>query len=186
MERRPSARARAARSCVTASFSACTATGSPSRAARSMPSKSVSIVGLLEVVDARVAHEGLEADYAAVGGLVEPVDVAGDEAAPEAEVDDRGAASGSSLRSNDAPSTVGGEAFSGMSKKHVPPPAAKAAVPVSNPSHSARPGSLKCTCGSTTPGKTWSPVASISVVASPEARPRRRRSGRRRSRDRPV
>ncbi len=54
-----------------------------------------------------------------------------------------------------------------MSKKHVPPPAAKAAVPVAKPSHSARPGSLKWTCGSTTPGKTWRPVASISVVASP-------------------
>ena len=36
-----------------------------------------------------------------------------------------------------------------------------------NPSHSARPGSLKCTWGSTTPGKTWRPVASISVAASP-------------------
>ena len=39
----------------------------------------------------------------------------------------------SSLRSNEAPSTVGGDAFSGMSKKHVPPPAAKAAVPVVEP-----------------------------------------------------
>ena len=86
---RPSARARAASSCVTASFSACTATGSPSRAARSMPVEERLVVGLLEVVDARVAHERLEADHATVGELVEPVEVAGDEAAPEAEVDER-------------------------------------------------------------------------------------------------
>ena len=43
------------------------------------------VVRLLEVVDARVAHECLEADHAPVGELVEPVEVAGDEAAPEAD-----------------------------------------------------------------------------------------------------
>ena len=47
------------------------------------------VVGLLEVVDPGVAHEGLEPDHAPVGQLVEPVDVAGDEPAPEREVDDR-------------------------------------------------------------------------------------------------
>ena len=79
------------------SFSACTATGKPepSRSLHALEERP--IVGLLEVVDARVAHERLEADHAAVGELVEPVDVAGDEAAPEAEVDERRAASGLDL-----------------------------------------------------------------------------------------
>ena len=168
MARRPSARARAASCRVTASFSACTATGSPSRAARCHSREQRLVVGLLEVVDARVAHERLEADHAALGELVEPVELRRARGRPRGR--SRRAPSpraASSLRSNEAPSTVGGDAFSGMSKKHVPPPAAKAAVPVSKPSHSARPGSLKCTCGSTTPGKTWRPVASISVAASP-------------------
>ena len=62
-----------------------------------MPVEERLIVGLLEVVDARVAHERLEADHAAVGELVEPVEVAGDEAAPEAEVDERRAAGGLEL-----------------------------------------------------------------------------------------
>ena len=58
-----------------------------------------------------------------------------------------------------------------MSKKHVPPPAANAAEPVAMPSHSVRPGSLKCTCGSITPGKMCRPVASISSFAIPVMSP---------------
>ena len=50
-----------------------------------------------EVLDPAVAHEGLEADDAALGQLVEPVQVAGDEAAPEREVDLRGGARGGDL-----------------------------------------------------------------------------------------
>ncbi len=44
------------------------------------------------------------------------------------------------LASNEAASSVGGRAFSGMSQAQVTPPAASARVPVSKPSHSARPG----------------------------------------------
>ena len=49
-----------------------------------------------------------------------------------------------------------------MSKNTVPPPAASARLPVAAPSHSVRPGSLKCTCTSMTPENTRSPAASIS------------------------
>ena len=51
------------------------------------------------------------------------------------------------FRLNASASTVGGCAFSGMSTTQVVPPAAADAVPVAQPSQSARPGSLKCTCG---------------------------------------
>ena len=71
------------------------------------------------------------------------------------------------LASNAAPSIVGGIALSGMSIAHVVPPAASAAVPVAKPSQSARPGSLRCTWASTTPGSTSSPRASISSRAGP-------------------
>ena len=46
------------------------------------------------------------------------------------------------LSTSDAFSVQGVE-FSGMSKKVVPPPAARARLPVAPPSHSVRPGSLK-------------------------------------------
>ena len=62
-----------------------------------------------------------------------------------------------SFSSNRAPSTTGGVEFNGMSKKHVPPPAASAAEPVAAPSHSARPGSLKWTWTSISPGKHVQP-----------------------------
>ncbi len=78
----------------------------------------------------------------------------------------------STFRRNASASTVGGCAFSGMSTTHVVPPAAAAAVPLAQPSQSARPGSLKCTCASTAPGRTRSPVAStVSVAASPSSAP---------------
>ena len=48
-----------------------------------------------------------------------------------------------------------------MSMKHVPPPATSAAEPVGTPSQEARPGSLKCTWASSTPGNTCRPRASI-------------------------
>ena len=66
---------------------------------------------------------------------------------------------------------TGGVEFSGMSKNVVVPPAAQAREPVAMPSHSARPGSLKCTCASITPGSTCRPVASISSRASLRRRP---------------
>ncbi len=42
-----------------------------------------------------------------------------------------------------------------MSTSVVTPPSAAACVPVTNPSHSVRPGSLMCTWVSTTPGTTY-------------------------------
>ena len=76
------------------------------------------------------------------------------------------------FRRNASASTVGGCAFSGMSTTHVVPPAAAAAVPLAQPSQSARPGSLKCTCASTAPGRTRRPVAStVSVAESPSSAP---------------
>ena len=52
---------------------------------------------------------------------------------------------------------TGGEEFRGMSKKAVPPPAARAREPVVRPSQSVRPGSLKWTWESIQPGrmKPW-------------------------------
>ena len=47
---------------------------------------------------------------------------------------------------------VGGSEFNGISTMVVIPPAAAARVAVANPSHSVRPGSLTCTCESTSPG----------------------------------
>ena len=52
-----------------------------------------------------------------------------------------------------------------MSKNAVKPPAASAALPVVSPSQCVRPGSLKCTCGSSPPGRTCRPRASISSRA---------------------
>ena len=49
------------------------------------------VVDRLEVVDPRVAHERLEADHAAGGELVEAVEVAGHEPAPQREVHGRAA-----------------------------------------------------------------------------------------------
>ncbi len=71
------------------------------------------------------------------------------------------------LASKEAPSSVAGMLLSGMSAQHVTPPAASAAVPVSQPSQSARPGSSMWTWPSTIPGSTSRPRASTS---SPPAR----------------
>ena len=60
---------------------------------------------------------------------------------------------------------VGGWALRGISSTVVTPPAAAPLVPASQPSQSARPGSLKCVCASTTPGSTTSPWASITSAA---------------------
>ena len=84
------------------------------------------------------------------------------------------------LASNDAPSSVGGIALSGMSIAVVVPPQASAAVPVAKPSQSARPGSLRCTCASTTPGSTIN-AARVDLLARAALQVRRpaRRSCRR-------
>ena len=82
-----------------------------------------------EVLDPAVAHEGLEADDAALGQLVEPVEVARHEPAPEREVDHRGGpVAASTLASKAAPSIVGGWALSGISMQAVAPPARERAA----------------------------------------------------------
>ena len=48
------------------------------------------VVGAAEVLDARVRHEGLEADHAALGELLHVPDAPRHQTAPEAEVDARG------------------------------------------------------------------------------------------------
>ena len=85
--------------------------------------------------------------------------VARDQPAPEAVVDaERSRARPAAWRRTPAPSIIGGDEFSGMSKNAVKPPAASAALPVSRPSQWVRPGSLKCTCGSRPPGSTCRPT----------------------------
>ena len=131
-----------------------------------MPAPSAVVVDRLEVLDPRVAHERLEADHAARGELVQPVERRRARARPRARSRrPRGRVAAATLASNAAPSTVGGWALSGISTQAVAPPAASAAVPVAQPSQSARPGSLKCTWASIAPGSTCSPRASISSRA---------------------
>ena len=126
-----------------ASFSACTATGSPSCAARSIPSKSVwssarskSSMPVLHMkaLNPMTPRPASSSSRSRLPGTRPPQRQKSTRATPRA---------AATLRSNEAPSIVGGEAFRGMSKKQVPPPAAKAAVPVANPSQSVRPGSLQ-------------------------------------------
>ena len=69
--------------------------------------------------------------------------------------------------SSDAASTTGGVEFSGMSKKVVPPAAASARLPVSKPSQSVRPGSLKCTWASIHPGTIRPSGTSTTCFAGP-------------------
>ena len=64
---------------------------------------------------------------------------------------------------------TGGLEFSGMSKKVVPPPAARAREPVVKPSQSARPGSLKWTWASIQPGRMRASRKLISSRAVPES-----------------
>ena len=71
--------------------------------------------------------------------------VAGHDAAPETDIDVTAARGGATLGSKPATVVVAGMLFSGMSTSVVMPPAAAARVAVSNPSQSARPGSLMCT-----------------------------------------
>ena len=175
---RPGARARAASPAVIASLSACTATGRPSRAARAIPSWSVRSSARGKSSMPLAGHERLEPDDAARRELVEPVHVPGHEPAPEREVARR------RTRRRPRPSRrtprrrrPAGVEFSGMSTAQVTPPTASAAVPVAMPSHSVRPGSLRCTCGSTPPGSTCRPgrVDRLGrVAAGPPARSPRR------------
>jgi hypothetical protein len=56
-------------------------------------------------------------------------------------------------------------AFNGISITVVTPPKAAALVPVQKPSHSVLPGSLRCTCASTRPGRRMSGLWSWYTVS---------------------
>ena len=116
-----------------------------------------------ETREGRIAHERLEADHAALGHRA-PSDRPSRERSPphsaKSAIDD--ASSAARFASTASAVTVHGVELSGMSKNSVPPPAASAWLPVSAPSHSVRPGSLKWRCASMSPGNTCRPVASIS------------------------
>ena len=127
----------------------------------------------------RSRQEALEAEHARLVQPAQVVDVAGDRAAPEADVDVRLSGRGLPLDLA-APSTVvvGGRLLSGMSMIVVTPPAAAARVAVAKPSHSVRPGSLTCTWVSTRPGSSTSSSAR-STVSRAASSPRRAARSRR-------
>ena len=176
MPRRPSATPGAAGAPVSAGSSACTATGSPSAAARSMPAAEGLVVGRRELVDAARAHEGLEADHAALGELVHALERARHQPAPQREVDAGGAAGRGHLGVEGGGVEGRRMALSGMSTQQVAPPAASAGCRSSKPSQSARPGSLRCTWASTTPGQHLAARGRRSPGGRPRAPGRSRRS----------
>ena len=93
-----------------------------------MPPQSVVVVDVREIVDPARAHERLEPDHAALGEFFHPIEIPRRQSAPEGEIGPAVRLRGRELAGrSSAPSSIGGELFSGMSKKHVPPPAAKAA-----------------------------------------------------------
>ena len=165
--------ASAARSIASAS-SACTISSAPSAAtSRSAASSSAGSERRELRRTPECEQEALEAEHP---GVVQPAQVrqvAGDRAAPEADVDVRLTGRGGPLDLAAPPrSTVGGMLLSGMSTIVVTPPAAAARVALAKPSHSVRPGSLTCTWVSTRPG---------SSTSRRRARPPRRRPARRRT-----
>ena len=81
--RAAAASSRCASARVISSLSACTATGSPSRAASRMPVEQRLIVGARKLRQPRVAHERLEADDAAGGHLRHLGDGTRHESAPQ-------------------------------------------------------------------------------------------------------
>ncbi len=83
----------------------------------------------------------------------------------ESEIDERHAG-GCSARSRKTETSLTGGIALGISKIVVMPPEAAACVEWAKSSFSVRPGSRECTCGSMKPGKTSSPVASISSSAT--------------------
>src|SRR3954451_19883583 len=152
-----------------AGSSAWTATGRSSAAARSMPAASVSSsaagkssipLSHMNALNPTTPRSASSSSRSRLPGTMAP------HSAKSTTADARAAAT---LASNAAPSIVGGWALSGISMQAVAPPAASARVPVDQPSQPVRPGSLKCTCASITPGRMWSQRASISSRAGPEA-----------------
>ena len=135
-----------------------------------------------ELLHARRRQEALEAVAPRLVQRPQVLDVAGDRAAPEADVDVALPGGGRAAWPPARPrSTVGGSELSGMSTIVVTPPAAAALVAVAKPSQWVRPGSLTCTWVSTRPGSSAT-SAQVDVLGRRRARRRRRaarRSGRR-------
>src|SRR3954453_4761152 len=120
----------------------------------------IALIDGLELFDTRRGKETLEPADAGVTERLHIACVAGNDAAPESHVDQHAPARRRALRLQSLTLVVAGTLFSGMSTIVVIPPAAAAAVAVANPSHSVRPGSLTCTCVSTSPGMiTKSPAS---------------------------
>ena len=118
----------------------------------------------------RTATGSLEAEDTGVVQRAQVLDVVGQGAAPEADVDVRLVGGDVLLRGGASTVVVGGRQLSGMSTRVVMPPAAAARVAVQKPSHSVRPGSLTCTWVSTRPGsRTWSPRSSRRAPAGTSA-----------------
>ena len=147
---------------VNSSLSACTATGSSRRAASRRPSSRVtsSTRGNSGRPESHMNALNPTTPRAAISAMSDTEPGTSPPHSAKSVIDE--ASSAARLRSNSRAFTVHGVEFSGMSKNSVPPPAASARLPVAAPSHSVRPGSLKCRCTSMTPGNTRSPSASIS------------------------
>ncbi len=166
-------RARAAVSArVIVSDSACTATIKPSSAARCIPSRNVrsstAAKSSIPLFDMKAFKPITPRSRSVSSSAKFP----GTNPPQSAKSTNECFSAAARFASKLGPSIVGGCAFSGMSKTVVVPPAAAAREPVAKPSHSVRPGSLKWTCASITPGKMVKPVASISCAASrPDSRP---------------
>ncbi len=129
---------------VISSLSAWTATGRPSRAASRIPSRSVlsSAYGNSARPESHMNALKPTTPRSAIAGHL--IDRARDEPAPQPEIGDRRRFERRALaHRRPLRVTVHGVELSGMSKNSVPPPAASAWLPVSAPSHSVRPGSLK-------------------------------------------
>ena len=77
----------AASAAVSASFSACTATGKPERRRTLHPVEQGGVVGRREIVDAGARHECLETDDASCRQLFHALQIDGRQPAPESEVD---------------------------------------------------------------------------------------------------
>ena len=155
---------------MSAASSACTISSeSPASASTDIAASISSTLTARELVDARVHEEALEPEHAgrrraargraALPGTTPPQNPTSTNTSPSAAA--RFTASASTV-------VVGGMLLSGMSTIVVTPPAAAARVADAKPSHSVRPGSLTCTCVSTSPGMSTSSSASTMVRAAPD------------------
>ncbi len=128
-----------------------------------------------EAVDAGVDHEALESGNSGLDKRRQLLGISVDDAPPCGPVDPYVALAAARLASSAATLIVSGTQLRGMSTSVVTPPAAAARVAVPKPSQS-RPGSLMCTCESTSPGKrsrspkSWCCSAPVVIVPGANCR----------------